>query len=238
MTLKILYDDENFIVVDKDKDIPVHGGDEIDEKKTLIFQMKEYLSIKEGKIPEFIHPAHRLDVNTQGPVIFIKNRISATVIRRAFSSGEVLKTYLALLEGRLESPLFIEADIIKNSHKKAIVKNISILTENFPSRKEWLSKKDKHSRELSATLVFPLKMNQDSTLCRVETWTGKYHQIRAVCEAIGHQICGDAKYNHNPRNHYHRKTDEKYPQGQMLLCKKIEIPSIGISVTSGFDLDF
>ena len=235
LELKILYEDENFIVADKDKNITVHGGEGIEERKTLLFKIKEYLTIKNGKPPEFIAPSHRIDCNTQGAVFFAKNGDSNSVLKRAFTSGEVLKTYLALLEGKLESTIFVQADIMK-SHKKAIVKNMSVLTENFPSREEWFSKKDKNSQTISSTLIFPFKISEDTTLCRVEIWTGRYHQIRAVCEAIGHQVCGDAKYNHDPRDHYHRKTDKKYTEGQMLICKRIDIPALGIAVTSGFDL--
>ncbi|NUM35776.1 MAG: hypothetical protein HUU50_14625 [Candidatus Brocadiae bacterium] len=235
MELKILYEDENFIVADKEKDLPVHGGEGIDERKTLIFQIKEHLTLKNGKPPEFITPSHRLDSNTQGAIFLAKNRDSHAVLTHLFSSGGVWKTYLALLEGKLESATFVQADILK-SHKKAIVKNICVMAEKFPSREAWLAQKDKNSQTISATLLFPIEIGEDTTLCKIETWTGRYHQIRAICEAIGHQICGDEKYNHDPRDHYRRKTNPKYQEGQMLICKTIDIPTLGIVVTSGFEL--
>ncbi len=236
LLLRILFESDDIIVADKDRNVPVHGGKGIDIQKTLLFQIKRLLTQRTGEAPEFITPAHRLDQNTQGPVFFAKNGNAAKILNREFSSGGVLKTYFALLEGLMDSTVFVQADIIKDSHKKAVVKNKIMMKENFPVREEWLLKKDKNSLTESATVIFPIKTQNDTTLCKVETWTGRYHQIRAVCEAIGHPVCGDTKYNHYPRDHFHRRINEKFPDGQMLICKRIEIPNLGITVISGFDL--
>ena len=117
------------------------------------------------------------------------------------------------------------------------MKNLVSWKENIPSRKEWLAGKDRDSRTISATLIRPVGNHSDTTTCEVETWSGRYHQIRAICEAIGHPVCGDTKYNHDPRHHNHRRTNPMYSLGQMLICKKLEIPALGISVESGFEID-
>lgn len=231
--MNVLFENEHIIAVDKDRNTAVHGGDGIPENETLLYLVKQHLGTN---VPEFITPAHRLDMNTRGPVLFAKDRETAAVLNRAFSRGEVCKTYSALLEGKLEAPLFIEADIVKNRHKKSDVRNMKVISEDFPNKEDWLAAKDRGSRTVSGTFIKPLDLYGDTTLCSIETWTGRYHQIRAVCEAIGHPICGDNKYNHDPRFYYNRRTSPDYPDNQMLLCKTLELPSLGIKLTSGFEL--
>jgi 23S rRNA pseudouridine955/2504/2580 synthase len=223
-------------VVDKDRATPVHGGLGLKEESTLLFMLKAFLAERDGSAPDFLSPAHRIDMNTLGPVVFAKNRNSLLALIKAFSSGGILKTYRALVEGILSGPLFVQADVRKGGHKKALVSNLLVVKEHFPEHNEWYGSKDKSSTTISATLIYPEKLYDDITLCRVELWSGRYHQIRAICEAIGHPVCGDTKYNHDPRNHYHRKTSNRYPDGQMLLCSAIEIPALGLSVKSRFEL--
>ena len=231
--LKILFENDRIIAVDKDRGTAVHGGESIPREETLLYQVKQYL----GSQPDdFVTPAHRLDRNTRGPVLFVKDRETMAVLTRAFARGEARKTYSALLEGRVSVPLFIEADIVKSRHKKSVVKNLKILTEEMPAKEAWLAAKDPKSVTISGTVVRPIADYGDTTLCSIEIWTGRYHQIRAVCEAVGHPVCGDNKYNHDPRFYYNRRTNPDYPDNQMLLCKTLELPSLGIFLTSGFYL--
>lgn len=232
-SLKILFENEHLIAVDKDRGIAVHGGESIPREETLLHAVKRYL----GTSPDdFVTPAHRLDRNTRGPVIFAKDRETMASLTRAFACGEAKKTYSALLEGRIDTPLFIEADIVKSRHKKSVVKNMKILSEEIPEKETWLAAKNPKSVTISGTVIRPLAVYGDTTLCSIMIWTGRYHQIRAVCEAIGHPVCGDNKYNHNPRFYYNRRTNPDYPDNQMLLCKTLELPSLGIFLTSSFDL--
>lgn len=232
----VLYESEDVIIIDKDKEVPVHGGQGIDESCTLLYKVNEYLTQRYNKAPDFIAPMHRIDMNTRGPVLFAKNWAIAKVINQAFSKGEIHKTYLALLEGRLEKPLFIQADILKNSHKRALVKSLKVLDSGFPTRVDWLREKDQTSKTISATVIKPVELYQDTTLCDVDIWTGRYHQIRAVSEAAGYPLCGDTKYNHNPSFHNRRVTNKNYPDRQMLLCRTLEVPCLNLTVSSTFTL--
>ena len=171
------------------------------------------------------------------PVIFARNIETAKVLVSVFTRGEVLKTYLVLLEGKLEKNVFLEADVVKSSHRRSRIRNLKVIENEFPTRKAWLSAKDQSSQTISGTLLVPVENHRDSVLCRAEIWTGRHHQIRAVCEAYGHPVCGDTKYNHHPAHHNKRWTNPAYPSGQMLICKNLEIPSLGILVESGFNLE-
>jgi 23S rRNA-/tRNA-specific pseudouridylate synthase len=233
--LIILYETDDILAVDKDSRIPVHGGKGIEEGSTLLFQVKRYLEQKNGKIPEFITPVHRIDMNTRGPVLFAKNRDSQKLLVNAFRNGEVSKTYHTLASGNIPGNLFIQADIVKGSHKKSAVKNIE-MKEIAPEKEHWLSDKYNNSKTISATFIRPLEHFEDSTLCEVEIWTGRYHQIRAVFEKIGHPVCGDMKYNKMKTDDFIGRKKNPYPDGMMLVCRKLEIKSLGISITSTFDI--
>lgn len=231
--LKILFENEHIIAVDKDRNMAVHGGSGIPENETLLYHVKKYLGSAAG---DFVTPAHRLDRNTRGPVLFAKDRETAKLLNRAFSGGKVRKVYHALLGGKLTEPLFIEADVIKGRHKKSKVENLKVRSGDIPNKEEWLLSRNPCSLTDSGTFIRPLQFHGQTTLCSIETWTGRYHQIRAVCEAAGYPVCGDNKYNHDPMFYYNRRTSPDYPDNQMLICKELSLPSLGINLTSGFKL--
>ena len=199
--------------------------------------VQRYLLEKNGCRQEFVCPAHRIDQNTRGPVIFAKNRDAANLVQKAFKEGRVFKTYQALLAGRLSLNLFIQADIFKNSHKKSHVKNLLVKDRDCPLKDEWIAARDNQSVTISATMIKPLQIFETVTFCQIEIWTGRYHQIRAVCEAVGFPVCGDRKYKYNPDRDFYKRNSGIYANHQMLICKTLEIPELKLSVTSGFNLE-
>lgn len=233
--IRILLETEDYIVVDKDRFLAVHGGKGLPPEKTLLFRLRMFLSGRDGASPDDLRPVHRLDLNTRGPVIFSKNLRMFERLTEMFRSGKVRKTYEVLIEGRLEKAVFLEADLIKTSHRRAVVKNLKS-SESVPDREEWTAQKFSASTTISATVLFPVEPRGENTLSRVELWTGRYHQIRAVCEAAGHPVCGDTLYNHSPAHRNARYTDAAFSDGQMLLCRSIEIPDMGLRAVSGYEL--
>lgn len=101
--VRVLYRDDDVIVVDKPSGIVVHRGwadDEID-----------LLRIVRGLAGRHVFPSHRLDRGASGCTAFALHAEAASALGRAFSGGAVTKRYLALTrghppeEGRIEHPI-------------------------------------------------------------------------------------------------------------------------------------
>ena len=191
---RILFENDELIIVDKPEDTIVHG--ETGDSRMLLEQVRSYLETKNKESVLFLAPANRLDRNTKGPVVFAKTRKMAGQLRRLFSQCKVNKIYHAEITGILESPVFVEADIIQGSHTRVTVENLKCIYENFPNKEDWFYTRDSDSETFSGTLIKPISTSTEgnSTFVEIHPWTGRKHQIRVICQEIGHRIVGDKKY--------------------------------------------
>jgi len=157
-------------------------------------------------------------------------------LRRLFAACRIYKTYSAQLIGRLEKNLFIQADIIKGNHRRSRVENLDVSSNNFPDRKGWFSKGTTRSGTISATVIIPLKHFEGTTIAEIHPWTGRFHQIRVICQAIGYPVYGDKKYNRVPglKREGKKRTGWTIPA---LLCRKLEIGELNIDVETRFTLE-
>lgn len=234
---RILFENEDLIIVDKPEDTIVHG--EPGDLRTLLEQVKEHLEIKSKHTVQFLAPANRLDRNTKGPVVFAKSKKMAGQLRRLFSQCKVNKIYHAQITGALEKAVFVEADIIQGSHTRVTVKNLKCHYESFPDKQEWFHSREYDSDTFSGTLIKPLNLSADgeSTLVEIHPWTGRKHQIRVICQEIGHRIVGDKKYNRVIRSYKRsgKKTDGPFTI-PALICYTLTIPDLKISVRTRYQL--
>jgi 23S rRNA pseudouridine955/2504/2580 synthase len=176
---KIIYEDENILIVNKPKNLLVHG-DEKDKKHTLsndvlnyLYQKGEY-SPNAGFIPG---PAHRIDRNTSGVVVFGKKiEVLQQLLNLFKEKDQITKTYLALVKGKVFDSGKIEAKLEKNEEKNMV----------FVSKSA--------NAKTAITLFEPYKNFKDTTLLKVKILTGRTHQIRVHMSYIGHPIIGDKKY--------------------------------------------
>jgi 23S rRNA pseudouridine955/2504/2580 synthase len=176
---KIIFEDENILIVNKPKNLLVHG-DEKDKKHTLsndvlnyLYQKGEY-SPNAGFVPG---PAHRIDRNTSGIVIFGKKiEVLQQLLNLFKEKDQITKTYLALVKGKVFDSGKIEAKLEKNEEKNMV----------FVSKSA--------NAKTAITLFEPYKNFKDTTLLKVKILTGRTHQIRVHMSYIGHPIIGDKKY--------------------------------------------
>ena len=176
---KIIFEDENILIINKPKNLLVHG-DEKDKKHTLsndvlnyLYQKGEY-SPNAGFVPG---PAHRIDRNTSGIVIFGKKiEVLQQLLNLFKEKDQITKTYLALVKGKVFDSGKIEAKLEKNEEKNMV----------FVSKSA--------NAKTAITLFEPYKNFKDTTLLKVKILTGRTHQIRVHMSYIGHPIIGDKKY--------------------------------------------
>ena len=127
-----------------------------------------------------INPCHRIDKETSGLVVCAKNRSVEATLKKAFMTGDVEKSYLAVVEGIIEQPLDITIPLALQQGRGLVA--IRMI-------------EDKHGK-IARTKVKPLLHNtllqRSLVLCHPKT--GRQHQIRAHLSLLGHALLGDKLY--------------------------------------------
>lgn len=187
--MKITYEDENILIVEKWPNILVHP-DEKGKEPSLTDYVLSYLNEKGDYLPEnevtfTPAPCNRLDRNTSGIVIFGKNFEALRNINELIREGNVEKYYNALVKGKIKDGLY-KGYILKNEDA-----NISkIYEEKIPNSKEIAMK------------VKTLKTNGAYSFLEIDLITGRSHQIRAHLSHLGAPIIGDNKYGDRKLNSF------------------------------------
>lgn len=195
--MKVVYEDNHIIIVNK------HSGEIVQGDKTgdkpLSDTVKEYIKQKYNKPGNvFLGVVHRLDRPVSGLVVFAKTSKALSRLNDMFRTGDVHKTYWA------------------------VVKRRDIATEgtltDWLTRNERQNKSYAHQREVpgakKAVLKYKVRAVADNyMLIEVTLLTGRHHQIRCQLSHMGCPIKGDLKYG-APRSN---------PDGSIsLLSRRVE----------------
>lgn len=206
----IIYEDDNILIVNKPRGLLVHG-DEGEKRVTLANEVINYLYYKGEYDPKVDNgfapaPAHRLDRNTSGLVVFAKNLVSLQELEELFKEKEdITKEYKALVVGRLDGERIIDAPLKKDMNTGLVR----------------VSKDGKSA----LTKVKPEKYYDRFTLVNVQIFTGRTHQIRVHLSSIGYPVVGDAKYGDFKVNKEFRdlyKFENQFLHAYKLSFKKLK----------------
>lgn len=195
--MKVVYEDNHIIIVNKCSGEIVQGDKTGD--KPLSDTVKEYIKQKYNKPGNvFLGVVHRLDRPVSGLVVFAKTSKALSRLNDMFRTGDVHKTYWA------------------------VVKRRDIATEgtltDWLTRNERQNKSYAHEREVpgakKAVLKYKVRAVADNyMLIEVTLLTGRHHQIRCQLSHMGCPIKGDLKYG-APRSN---------PDGSIsLLSRRVE----------------
>ena len=180
--LKILYEDEDILVVDKPCGLLAHK-DVAGVQDNLSDRILHYLYQQGSYDPALEHsfvPAlcHRIDRNTQGIVIAAKNAAALRGMNEHIRQHEVTKKYLCIAQG-----------VFQKKHERVVLYH----------------KKDEHNKAIVCKDAAPGFKRMESiytvkdqgkqyALVEVELCSGRSHQIRAMLSYLHHPLLGDVKY--------------------------------------------
>jgi 23S rRNA pseudouridine955/2504/2580 synthase len=195
----ILYEDRGVIVLNKPYGLAVQGGSGTFRH---IDGMLAALADKDGQRPALVH---RLDRDTSGVLLVAKTRRMAADLGETFRSRGAKKIYWALVEGvpkpaRGRISLFLAKGEAMGDNR-APRKGDRADLERMRVAKHG-DAEAQHSLTLYAVVD---KVAPRLAWLSMRPITGRTHQLRAHCEAIGHPIVGDPKYNRRPDNDPARK---------------------------------
>ena len=174
--VEIIYQDSNVVVVNKPYGIEVVDESKIEKDLTQQVSLQTQTNV---------FPCHRLDVNTEGVIIFAKTQKAYDIITQAFKNHKVTKIYNAWVQGKMEK----KQDTLK-----------AYLVKDEKSARVFVYDKSSTNAKEIITKYRVLKEFASTSLLEITLETGRTHQIRAHLSHIGHPVVGDDKYGNRELN--------------------------------------
>lgn len=177
--LDIIYEDDDFLIVNKPKGMVVHpapGHLEDTMVNALLFHCKESLSGINGIMRPGI--VHRIDMDTTGSIIVCKNDLSHNKIAAQLKEHSINRIYVGIVQGIIKESqgtvdMYIARD--KNDRKKMGI------TDSLHGKR-------------AITHYRVLEQFKDYSFVEFKLETGRTHQIRLAMNSIHHPLLGDYVY--------------------------------------------
>jgi 23S rRNA pseudouridine1911/1915/1917 synthase len=185
--LDVVYEDADLAVVNKPAGMMVHAGsgqnDDVRSRGTLVnallFRFKKLSSTGGDQRPGIVH---RLDKDTSGLIVVAKNDRTHAALGEMFSSRQMKKTYIALVQGKVERARgTINAGVSRD-----------------PVRRTRMTVQPQDNSRTAVSHYEVLRRIETRfgkfTLVKVRIETGRTHQIRVHMASIGNPVVGDTLY--------------------------------------------
>lgn len=195
---KVLFEDEQFLVLDKPAGMAVHAGSGI--STGIIEALRAW-----RPQASMLELAHRLDRETSGCLLIAKTRAALTGLHAQLRDGEVHKHYLALVNGTLRHARDVNANLERRERGgERMVEVTDALTARMSKggagHADAAARDFVHAGKAAASRFRPLRQFDTATLVDIELLTGRTHQARVHAAHINHAIAGDEKYGEREFN--------------------------------------
>ncbi len=174
LAFEVLHEDDEIIVVNKPAGMLVHPS-RLEKSGTLANGLVYHFLQRSGR-PLRPGIIHRLDRDTSGIIVVAKTVRAHRLLSKAFRERRIMKTYLALVKGRvapeageIDAPIGWEASAWPRWR---------VIDQGRPAQTRYRVK----------------RRFEQATLLELEPLTGRTHQLRIHCAFIGHPIIGDRLY--------------------------------------------
>ena len=208
--IDILYEDENYIAIDKPYDLLSVEDDK--KNKSAYYYVEEYLSSFNKKDRPFV--IHRIDKETSGVLVFAKNPKVQSILRLNWDKFVKTREYVAIVEGHME-------------HDTERITSYLLEDKN---NLMYVSRGNEGQKAITNYKV--TRKNNAYSMLKVDIETGRKNQIRVVLKSLGHPIIGDDKYNVQGKNPIKRlglhasKLEFVDPLSRKLISIESKIPAI------------
>jgi len=178
--LKIIYEDDDIVVVDKPVGVAAHPSPGWTGPTVIggLAAMGQHVATSGAAERQGV--VHRLDVGTTGLMVVAKSEMAYSLLKRAFKEREVDKRYHAVVQGHLD-PLRGTIDAPIDRHPTADYR-YAVMSGGKPS----------------VTHYDTLEAFRSASLVDVKLETGRTHQIRVHFSALRHPCVGDLTYGADP----------------------------------------
>lgn len=170
--LKVIYEDEDFIAIDKPAGLLSVESDK--ERECAYGYVSDYLERQDKNARAFV--LHRIDKETSGVLVFAKNVKIHSMLKMHWNEQVQLREYYVVTEGAFE-----EKTGTVTSYLKENVNNL-VYSTNDPTGQK------------AITHYEVVKENGVHSLLRVKIDTGRKNQIRVHMQTLDHPVVGDDKY--------------------------------------------
>lgn len=186
--LRIIYEDDALIVVEKKNGLLTVPVNQKSSETTVFSILKEY--VKKQSYRNTVHVVHRLDRETSGLLVFAKSPELQEYMRTYWRQLVTKRTYVALVEGKLEKKEGKITSWLTENPRTALVSSSPVdnggqlAITNYKVLRESNLQTDEMDLGAAYSLV---ELNLE---------TGRTNQIRVHMASMGHPVVGDRKYGH------------------------------------------
>lgn len=174
--LTIVYEDDNFLVVNKPQNLSSVPGPS-NREDTLVNRIKGHL--KQEHSPYLVpHLITRLDFDTQGLVLVAKHLVANSLANQLVAKHQITKYYYAMVAGKLEQ-------------------DHAVINQPIGQVPGQIARQVLPDGKTAITEFWVLQRFLDKTLVKVQLHTGRTHQIRVHFASLQHPLLGDRLY-HGP----------------------------------------
>lgn len=183
--LDILYEDDHFLVVNKPAgmaSVPSH----LYPDDTLANRVKGHLRAIQAD-SDVTHIVTRLDRDTSGCVLFAKHHFAHSILDKQLKLGQLDKRYIAVAQGSMQPDHLVVNEPIGRAEGSFIKRTV------------------RPDGKAAKTEIWVRRRSEMASLLAIKLHTGKTHQIRVHCEALGHPLLGDWLYSQPTDPWIHRQ---------------------------------